>query len=90
MIPNSAGGANTTVKLDLISDPIEWLPLLERYFDDSTALIECPSCRKSALNVTARCGADRIGFALLTCPHCGKSANFSRVKFPEGLDIPQF
>ncbi len=90
MIPNSTGGMNTGVKLDLASDLTEWIPLLERYFDDSAALIECPSCHEAALNIITRCGVDRIGFALLTCPHCGKSANFSRVKFPEGLDIPQF
>lgn len=90
MISNSTDGMNDDKKLNLVNDPTPWLPLLKRYLDDSTASIECPSCGKSGLNVITRCGTDRIGFALLTCPHCGKSANFSRVKFPEGLDIPHF
>lgn len=79
----------TAKKLDIASDLHPWESAAQAFLNGEHE-IGCPLCLKGELKATAVCGADRIGFLLLTCPVCGKSANFSRVKFPESISTDTF
>lgn len=76
-------------KLDMTNDLRPWEPSAKAFLSGEHKIC-CPLCLSGKLKATAVCGADRIGFLLLTCPVCGKSANFSRVKFPESIEADTF
>lgn len=83
------GGVTTAKKLDMASDLHPWENTAQAFLDGKNES-ECPLCQKGKLESTAVCGPDRIGFLLLTCPVCGKSANFSRIKFPPSVKTQNF
>ena len=89
MVQRINGGVTTVKKLDMVSNLSFWAPAAKAYLDGASE-IGCPLCKKGELKVTAVCGKNRIGFLLLTCPICGKSANFSRIKFPESIKADSF
>lgn len=47
----------------------------------------CPYCSGKSLEVNPVDLGDRIGYLTITCPACNKTGYFSRVKFPEGLEV---
>lgn len=87
MVQNKHGGTPTSKKLDLANDLAVWQNAAQAFLTGESA--ECPLCG-TALESESRCGPDRVGFLLLTCPSCGKSANFSRVRFPVNASVKQF
>ena len=89
MAQKTNGGMTTARKLDTASNLHPWESAAKSFLDGATA-IGCPLCRKGELKITAVSGPDHIGFLLFTCPVCGKSANFSRIKFPESIPTKTF
>ncbi len=83
------GGVTTARKLDIVNNLSPWETAAQAFLAGKNE-IECPLCQKGTLQSTAVCGPDRIGFLLLTCPACGKSANFSRIKFPPSVETQNF
>lgn len=89
MVQKKSGGMITAKKLDMTNDPRAWENAAEAFLH-GVSEIGCPLCKKGQLQITAVCGPDRVGFLLLTCPVCGKSANFSRIKFPTSIKTESF
>lgn len=87
MDPKKTGGAVIAKKLDLVSDPSLWNETASAFLEGAEQL-NCPLCKQNSVVATAACASDRVGFLLLSCPSCGKSAHFSRVVFPQSLEIP--
>ena len=77
------GGRHTAVTLGEVTDPKVWLTAADCILHGNSQAAVCPYCGAKPLQSEAACGSDHIGFMLLHCPHCGKSAHFSRVRFPE-------
>ncbi len=78
-----SGGTTITKRLDLVDDPIKWQPAAECFLHGNGESATCPECGHSAINCETVKYFGGIGYMLLTCPNCGKSAHFSRVKFPD-------
>lgn len=87
MIQNRDGGMTTAKRLDLANDLSIWQNAAQAFLSGDAA--KCPLCG-AVLESESRCGPDRVGFLLLTCPSCGKSANFSRVRFPSNISVKEF
>lgn len=75
--------------LNFVSDFRPWKDTVQEFLSGRNPVL-CPLCKKSNLEVTAVCGADRIGFLSFTCSSCGKSFHLSRVKFPSFIETETF
>lgn len=87
MVQNRDGGMTTAKRLDLANDLSIWQNAAQALLSGDAA--KCPLCG-AVLKSESRCGPDMVGFLLLSCPSCGRSANFSRIRFPSYISVKEF
>lgn len=62
----------------------KWALLLGDIYEHKAA--NCPVCgHKVEYDISV--DSDRRGYAVLKCPNCKRTAEFSRIRVPEGYDI---
>jgi hypothetical protein len=67
--------------LDIDNNPVRWMDAFANYQNDEPVV--CPICGDENVSIQAGCGADCVGFIMLTCKGCGKTGYLSRVRFQE-------